>query len=348
MEQTQESTGRRAKRRPVGNADRVRGRSRGLLAGRPGSVVVVIVAAIVIVLIAVYGIDDVAQRGVNGLIAGSYFALGAVGLTLVYGTLKLVNFAHGDFLTFGAYLAFVANVSWGLPVVVATLFAIAATALLGVVTERVMWRPMRAKHAGLLQLLLMTLGLAFVIRYGIQLVAGTEPRQLDVDVTTSLGFLGGLRIGRTELVVVLAGFAVLIGVGVMLRSTSLGKQMRALSDNFELAEVTGINTDRVVLATWIFAGGLAGLAGVLYIAAVGTLTPNSGFFLLLSLFAAVILGGIGNAYGALAGGVLLGLAEELSTLVIDARWKVAVGFVILILALVVRPQGLFGRRERMA
>jgi neutral amino acid transport system permease protein len=110
--------------------------------------------------------------------------------------------------------------------------------------------------------------------------------------------------------------------------------------------VTGINTDRVVIATWIFAAGLAGLAGVLYTAAIGTMTPNLGFFLLLSLFAAVILGGIGSAYGALAGGLLLGLAQEWSTLVIDPRWKVAVGFGILILVLIVRPQGLFGRRER--
>lgn len=208
-----------------------------------------------------------------------------------------------------------------------------------------MWRPMRAKGAGLLQLLIMTLGLAFVIRYAIQLFAGTQPRSLEVDVTSSTSFLG-LTIGETQLVVVVVGFGVLLAVGAMLRFTSLGKQMRALSDNFELAEVAGINTDRVVLATWIFAAGLAGLAGVLYTSAIGNMTPNLGFFLLLSLFAAVILGGIGNAYGALAGGVLLGLTQEWSTLLIDARWKLAVGFAVLILVLVVRPQGLFGRQVR--
>jgi neutral amino acid transport system permease protein len=229
--------------------------------------------------------------------------------------------------------------------VAAAAFAVVCAAALGIATERVMWRPMRAKGAGLLQLMLMTLGLAFVIRYGIQLFAGTAQRALEVNVIASIEVLG-LRIGRTELIVVLVGVAVLLAVGLMLRLTSLGRQMRALADDFELAEVAGINTDRVVIATWIFAAGLAGLAGVLYTAAIGTMTPNLGFFLLLSLFAAVILGGIGNAYGALAGGLLLGVAQEWSTLVIDARWKIAVGFAILILVLIVRPQGLFGRAER--
>lgn len=316
-------------------------------AGRnPLGVTLGIVVVVVVALTAAYGVQDVAQRGVNGLVSGSYIALGAVGLTLVYGTLRLVNFAQGDLLTFGAYMAFLANVTWGVPLVLATVFAIACTAALGVLSERTMWRPMRARGAGLLQLMLMTLGLAFVIRNGIQMIWGTQPRRLEVDVTASIGFLG-LRIGRTELIVVIAGVAILLAIGLMLRLTSLGRQMRALSDDFALAEVAGVNTDRVVIATWIFAAGLAGLAGVLYTAAIGTMTPNLGSFLLLSLFAAVILGGIGNAYGALAGGLLLGLAQEWSTLVIDARWKVAVGFGILILVLIVRPQGLFGRKERV-
>ncbi len=298
-------------------------------------------------LIATDGLQALAQRTVNGLVSGSYFALGAVGLTLVYGTLRLVNFAHGDLLTFGAYTAFLANVTWGLPIVLAALFAVACAAALGVLTERIMWRPMRAKGAGMLQLMLMTLGLAFVIRYGIQFVAGTVPRSLDVNVTDSVSFLG-LRIGRTELIVVVVGIATIVAVASVLRFTSLGRQMRALADDFQLSEVAGIDTDRVVIVTWIFAAGLAGRAGVFYTAAIGTMTPNLGFFLLLSLFAAVILGGIGNAYGALAGGLLLGLVQEWSTLVIDARWKVAVGFAILILVLIVRPQGLFGRAERIS
>ena len=310
----------------------------------PPRTVAVIVGLVVLALIIGEGLQPTAQRTVNGLVSGSYFALGAVGLTLVYGTLKLVNFAHGDFLTFGAYIAFLFSVTIGLPLVLAAVIAIAATALLGIGTERVMWRPMRERKAGLLQLLLMTIGLAFVLRNGIQFVAGTEPRALEVDVSSSVTFLD-LRIGETELIVVLLGFATLVAIALMLRFTSLGKQMRALSDDFDLAETTGINTDRSVLVTWIFAAGSAGLAGVLYTSAIGTLTPNIGFFLLLSLFAAVILGGIGNAYGALAGGLIIGLAQEWSTLLFDARWKVAVGFAVLILVLIVRPEGIFGRER---
>ena len=303
-----------------------------------------ILALIFVVLLAVYGLGALAQATTNGLVTASYFALGAVGLTLVYGILKLVNFAHGDLLTFGAYMAFVANVALGLPLVAAILFAFAITAALGVAFELTLWRPMRARGAGLLQLLLIAIGLAFILRNGIQFFAGTQPRSLRVDVVDSVSVLG-VRIGQTELLSIVVGFAVLVLVGLMLRYTSLGRQMRALSDDFDLAEVTGIDTGRVVVYTWILAAGLAGLAGVLYAAALGTMTPNLGFLLLLSLFAAVILGGIGNAYGALAGGVVLGLVQEWSTLFVAARWKVAVGFVVLILVLIVRPQGIFGRER---
>ena len=299
-----------------------------------------------LVLIITEGLHDVGQTTVNGLVTGSYFALGAVGLTLVYGILRLVNFAHGDFLTFGAYIAFWINVTLGLHVVVAAIVAVLATAALGVALELVMWRPMRARNAGMLQLILMSIGLAFLIRNGIQLVAGSEQRNLDVNVTNSVHFLG-LRVGTTQLAVIGIGFAVLIVTGLMLRFTSLGKQMRALSDNYDLAETTGIDAGLIVIVTWIFAGGLAGLAGVLYTASIGVITPNVGFQLLLSLFAAVILGGIGSAYGALAAGIVLGLVEEWSTLFIPARWKLAVGFAMLIITLIVRPQGLFGQARQL-
>jgi len=316
------------------------------LRASPARKAAALLAAVALTLALLYGVDEFAQRTINGGVSGTYFALGAVGLTLVYGTLRLVNFAHGDMLTFGAYVAFLFNITLGVPVVLAALCAVAATAALGVASERIMWRPMRAKRAGLLQLLLMAIGLAFVIRYTIQLIAGTAPRSLEVDVTSSIAFLG-LRIGRTELIVVVVGLAAVVAVVVMLRQTLLGKQMRALADNFDLAEVSGIDTDRIVLATWVFAGGLAGLAGVLLVAAIGSMTINIGFFILLSLFAAVIVGGIGNAYGALVGGMVIGLAQEWSTLVLDARWKVAVGFAVLIAVLIVRPEGVFGKERTL-
>jgi neutral amino acid transport system permease protein len=138
------------------------------------------------------------------------------------------------------------------------------------------------------------------------------------------------------------GVVVIVGIGLVLRYTLLGKRMRALSDNLELAETSGVDTSRVILYTWLFAGALAGLAGVMA-AATTELRPEIGFELLLPIFAAVILGGIGDAFGALAGGLVLGLVIEWSTLFIEARWKVSIGFVALIIVLIVRPQGIFGR-----
>jgi neutral amino acid transport system permease protein len=309
----------------------------------PLGVVVAALALTALVLLVAEGWSALAQATINGLVSGSYFALGAAGLTLVYGVLKLVNFAHGELLTFAAYMAILGRVVLDLPLSLAMAFAVAATAVLGLALELVMWRPMRRKGAGMLQLLLMALGLAFVIRNTIQLIAGADVRQIGANVTASVSLGGDLYVGRTELWVASIALAALVALAVLLKRTRLGKQIRALSDNPELAETTGIDTDRIVLVTWIVAGALAGLAGVVYGASVGVVTPNLGFGIVLSLFAAVIVGGIGNAYGALAGGVFIGLIQEWSTLVAPANIKVAVGFCAMILVLILRPQGLLGR-----
>ena len=315
------------------------------LEANPAGIAAVVLANIVAILVLYHGLHDVTQLGINGLSLGAIYALGAVGLTLVYGILKLVNFAHGDFLTFGAYMAYLVNVTWGLPLVLGIAFAIATTALLGILLEKVMWAPMRGRGAGMLQLLLMTIGLAFVIRYGIQFVWGTELRQLDVNNTDTVNFLD-LRIGRTQLIVILVGFATLIATGLMLRATLLGKRMRALSDDLDLAETSGIDTSRVILYTWVFAAGLAGLAGV-FAGALTQLNPELGFELLLPIFAAVVLGGIGNAFGALAAGIVLGVVIEWSTFIVAPGLKLAVGFLILIIVLIIRPQGIFGQARAL-
>lgn len=321
-------------------------RARSWMSANPAKVFLGVMALVALYLLIDSGLEMLAQRTINGLVAGSYFALGAIGLTLVYGILKLTNFAHGDLLTLGAYVAYVFNVSIGMPFVAAMAISILLVAIFAIGTELVMFRPMRKKRAGVLQLILMTIGLAFVIRYMIQIFAGTQQRKLDVNVTDTIDFIG-LSIGRTQLIVVIVGFVVLTAIALMLRYTSLGRQMRALADNFDLAETTGIDTGRIVILTWAFSGALAGLAGVLVAASIGSFTPNTGFTLLLSLFAAVTLGGIGNAFGALAGGLVIGITQEWSTIVIDAEWKVAISFLVLIIVLVVRPQGIFGKERTL-
>ncbi len=313
------------------------------LRGSPALAAALVIAVIFVLLVISQGLHDVAQTGLNGLSLGAIYALGAVGLTLVYGILKLVNFAHGDFLTFGAFMAYLVNVTWGAPLVVAVFWAMIATALLGLLFERLLWGPMRRKRAGFLQLIIMSIGLAFLLRAVFQWFWGTEVRTLDVNRSGSVELLG-LRIGQTELVVVVVRVVVLLAVGLMLRFSLLGKRMRALSDDIELAETAGVDTRRVVLYTWIFAGALAGLAGVLA-GSITTVYPEMGFELLLPIFAAVILGGIGDAFGALAAGLVLGVMTEWSTLLVDARWKIAVGFVVLVIVLIVRPQGIFGKAK---
>jgi neutral amino acid transport system permease protein len=311
---------------------------------RPLAVLALLLVVVALVLGVAEGWRDLAQATVNGIVAGNYFALGAVGLTLIFGVLRLVNFAHGEFLTFGAYMM-ILFASLELPLVAAALLGVAMTGMLGVGLELVLWRPVRRRRVGELQLLLLALGLAFVLRNGIAFVAGPEDRQTGADVTAAIR-VGELIIGRTELIVTAVGLTVIVLVGAALRSTSLGRQARALADSIQLAETTGIDTDRIVLVTWGVSGALAGLAGVLYALPAGSVNPNIGFSLILSIFAAVVVGGIGNAYGALAGGLLIGLVQEWSTLVIEPQMKVAVGFAVLILVLLVRPQGLFGLARR--
>jgi neutral amino acid transport system permease protein len=240
-------------------------------------------------------------------------------------------------------MAYLANVTWGVPLAVAILWAMATTAALGIASEKLLWAPMRKKRAGLLQLVLMSIGLAFLIRSVIQFEWGTDVLSLDVNNTATVHFLG-LSIGRTQMITIAIGVAVIVATGLMLRLTLLGKRMRALSDDLDLAETSGIDTSRVILYTWIFSGSLAGLAGVLAGANLA-LQPELGFTLLLAIFASVILGGIGDAFGALAGGMVLGLVTEWSTMYIDSRWKLAVGFVVLILVLIIRPQGIFGKAK---
>jgi neutral amino acid transport system permease protein len=291
--------------------------------------------------------SDFLQLIANGLVTGSIIAIAAIGLSLVYGILKIVNFAHGEYLTFGAYMAFFVNVTLGAPMVTAVLFAMAATALLGILLELILWRPMRARGAGIVSLFIVAIGLALVLRHIIFLVCGPSPRKYDVDIFQVYD-LGPIRLSLSQIVVIAIAFTAIILVGLMLARTRLGKAMRALSDNRELASVAGIDVDRVIAYTWILGASLAGLGGVLQGLLQNAFTPNMGFTLLLPIFAAVVLGGVGSAYGALVGGLALGLAMEVSTWDalaggVAAVYKPVVAFVVLILTLLFRPQGVFGK-----
>jgi branched-chain amino acid transport system permease protein len=291
------------------------------------------------------------QLAANGLVTGSVLAIAALGISLIYGILRLVNFAYGDIMTFGAFIAVLCNVTIGLQMIVAAAIAMAVTAILCVGLEGVLWRPLRARRAGFMSLFLASIGLALVLRQAIFLVAGPQTRSYDVD-PFKVYVIGSVRLSGSQGVAVVVAVATIVLVGLMLGGTSLGRMMRAVADDQALAAVAGIDTSRVVVLTWIVSGLLAGLAGVLLALVQSSFDPNFGFSLLLPVFAAVVLGGIGSAYGALAGGLVLGLVTELSTWSgfhggVDPVYKPVVAFAVLIGVLLVRPQGLLGRARAL-
>jgi branched-subunit amino acid ABC-type transport system permease component len=287
------------------------------------------------------------QLVANGLVTGSVIAIAAAGVSLVYGILRLVNFAYGDFMAFGALAAYAFNGPLGLGMIPSTLLGMLATAVLSLVLDVVLWRPLRARRAGFMSLFLASIGLALVLRQVLLLAYGPQPQTYKVD-QFKVYVIGSVRLSEPQFITIIGATAAILALGVFLARSTLGRTMRALADDRALAAIAGIRVGRVITYTWIISGLLAGLAGVFAGLVQSSFDPNFGFQLLLPVFAAVVLGGIGSAYGALAGGLVLGLAMELSTWTsllggVNPVYKPVVAFGILIVALMVRPQGLFGR-----
>jgi neutral amino acid transport system permease protein len=280
------------------------------------------------------------QLLINGIAIGSILALAAIGLTLTYGILKLSNFAHGDFMTLGAYLTWLVNDS-GLNIWLSMLIAAAGTIIAMLIAEYLLWKPMRDRRASDTTLIIISIGLALFLRNGILLIYGGSNQQYLLPVVRALEF-GDLRIAYYRLVVVGLAIAAIIALHLILKNTKIGKAMRAVSDNIDLARVSGINVERIVLWTWVITGTLTAFAGAMY-GLIAVVRPNMGWFLILPMFAAVILGGIGNVYGAIAGAFIIGIAQELSVPLLGSEYKLGVALAIMIVILLVRPQGLFKR-----
>jgi neutral amino acid transport system permease protein len=287
------------------------------------------------------------QLLVEGIKFGAIIAITAVGLSLVFGTTRLINFAHGEYVTFGAIAAFFLSVTpAGLPLVLAAVLAMALTALLAGGVELTVWRPMRRKGAGLIQQFIVAIGLALVIRHVLLVLFGSRRRQYDEFNLQQTMDLGLFRITLRDLIVTLVAFALMGLVAFMLQRTRIGKAMRAVNDNEDLAEASGINVERVIMVVWLLGGALAGLGGVLF-GLTQAVFPDMGFQLLLLMFAAVILGGLGNAYGAMVGALVIGIVSQLSTLWFPASLQNMWALLVMILVLLFRPQGILGRRERV-
>jgi branched-chain amino acid transport system permease protein len=280
---------------------------------------------------------EILQLVLFGIVYGSILALGAIGISVVFGILRFAHFAHGDLMTVGAYsaLIFVAVLDW--PVLLALPAAMALTALLAVLIDRVLYRHFR--RASPVILLISSFGMALALRASVQIAAGTD-NHVYVSGITLPYLIGDLRVKPDHLTIVAGAIILVTAFHLFLKMTTMGKAMRAMSDNPDLACISGIDTDRVVLWTWIIAGSLAAAAGV-FLAMDTRLNPQLGWNVLLPMFAAAIVGGIGRPYGAIAGGMVIGIASELSTLVFLPAYKPAVAFLFMLMVLIWRPRGIF-------
>ncbi|HET6562091.1 MAG TPA: carboxypeptidase regulatory-like domain-containing protein [Marmoricola sp.] len=290
--------------------------------------------------------DRFIQLFVEGIKFGAIIAITAVGLSLIFGTTRIINFAHGELVTIGALVAFWFSTDpMQLPLVLAAVVAIVVGAASGGAMEAGIFRPMRQRGAGLIQLFIISIGVSLLIRHVILIIFGARRSQYRQYSLQSEWHLGPISITPRDVVVTALSVVVLLGVAFMLQRTRIGKAMRAISDNRDLAESSGIHVNRVVLIVWMVGGGLAGLGGVFY----GLTTAvywDMGFNLLLLMFAGVILGGLGSAYGAMVGSFVVGLVAQLSTLWFPLELQNAWALLALILVLIVRPQGILGRAER--
>ncbi len=288
-----------------------------------------------------HSMDILLQSVVNGILAGCIYALFAMGLTLIYGVLNFVNFAHGELIMWGAYFLYLfISEPFSLPLVVAVFPAILCTVFLGIAMDFAVFRPLR--KADRLTLLIAAMGLSFLLRNAAQLFWGAEVRTYGLEITRGYRYLG-VSLTANQILIIVVTLICVIGVYLLFFRTSIGKSMRAVSDNLDLARVVGINARRSIRTAWVVSALLAGTGGIL-LALDTNLNPEMGVINLVKAFAATLIGGVGNLWGALLGGLLIGLAENLSVLVISPGYKDAVAFAIMVVILLTRPYIVTGKR----
>lgn len=304
----------------------------------------------------------VSQLTANGLKDGLYLAMAAIGLSLIFGTTGLTNFAHAEMVTWGmlstyffnfyglaGVIGFLAPLPGpfgdGVPLVFAVVFGALSGGALGYLMNRFMFRGARRAGVSLLAQMLMTIGLSILMRYVLLYMFLGAPRTYSQYTAQRAVKIWAFELTPKDMVAMSISVVVLVGVGLYLQKTKMGKAMRAVSDNRELAESTGINVERVISNVWIAGAALAAVAGSFY--GLTTIRWDFGFKILLLIFAAVVLGGLGTAYGALVGALVVGLTISLSTLFIDAELKNMAALLVLVLVLMFRPQGILGRPERI-
>ena len=289
------------------------------------------------------------QQLLNGLTLGAIYALIALGYTMVYGVIQLINFAHGEVFMVGAYFALTiilllaaAGWPWWAVLFACAVGAMAGCGLLGLAVERAAYRPIRA--APRLNALITAIGLSFFLQNALMLCYGATDRQFPGLLPAARWELGGVSVTAMQAVVWAAGGLLMAGLQALVMSTTLGKAMRATAQDLKACALLGIPVDRVIATTFAIGSGLAAVGGMLFGLLYGTINFHDGYLMGLKAFTAAVLGGIGNIPGAMAGGLLLGLLEALGAGYLSSQWKNVFAFVVLVLVLLFRPRGLFGER----
>lgn len=290
--------------------------------------------------------DQILSRTVNGLNFGLLLALASMGAALIYGTTRLGNFAHADMVTWGGLLALVFTSFWQLPLWLGVIAAVIGGGLLGWALDAGLWSPLRRRGMSVVPTMIVSIGLALALRYVFQFMIGGGTLQLPGSSPAPWN-LGPITLSYIDVVTMVVSLVVILSVGFFLTRTRLGKATRAISDNPQLAAATGIDVDKVIRLVWILAGALAAISGILWAYFRPGVKWDMGVQMLLLIFCAMTIGGLGTAFGAIIGSIIVGIAVELSTLWIPSDLKYASALIALIIILLVRPQGLLGRKERL-
>jgi branched-chain amino acid transport system permease protein len=292
-------------------------------------------------------VDQLVQRVITGLNFGLMLALAAIGLSLVFGTTGISNFAHAEMVTFGAVITLVFSRTLGWSIWAAIPIALVLSAVLGYLLDAGLWRPLRRRGLGTVQLMIVSIGLSLAMRYLFQFFIGGNTSQLPGADAQKIPLFGAVSFTVIDMVSIGVSILAIIGLAFWLLRTRIGKATRAVSDNPSLAAASGIDVDGVVRIVWVLSAVMAGLAGILWAYYRPGIKWDMGAEILLLVFAAVTLGGLGTAFGALIGSIIIGLVVEVSTLWIPSDLKFAAPLVVLIGILLFRPQGILGRRERI-
>ena len=284
------------------------------------------------------------QQLVNGISLGNIYALIALGYTMVYGIMKLINFAHGDIYMVGAYAGFFAATATDMPFIVCIICAMAVTGVLGIVVERLAYKPLR--HSPKIAILTTAIGVSLFLEYTTMLILSPQPRTFPQLINNTIYNWGGIVISLQQIIILVTAVVLMIVLTYVVNYTKMGKAMRAVSYDPDAAQLMGINVDKTVSFTFFIGSSLAGAAGVLVGIYYNSIEPLMGIMPGMKAFIAAVLGGIGIIPGAMTGGIILGIVEAMVSGFISSTFRDAAAFAILIIILLIKPTGLLGKNER--